>query len=334
MKIFSAKKIVDAGFFTFIILSLIFMIINNFSSELNEFLLFKDSELIKLVFILLLMSIVETFINNIIVIIIYIFYSIYSTNHLEKKDNVKSFEKNINYYREIIKDYSPAVLSYIDDFELNYPKDIIAILIKLKEEKKIESLNIDIKDTYTIDCNESKNSEEWIINNLKNNTLNLCFERLKSFIKKEAIELELIESSEVVKKRNKKKVLKTTIIYLIILMLFITYLLLTKFLFNDEGMFWFLLIYGGTFMLGVLPIILYSHSYPLINNLNAYRRTKKGEEIHKKLDGLKNYLKDFSNMNDKDMKDLKLWDDYLIYSVIFDQNKKVIEECTKDLFYM
>ena len=52
---------------------------------------------------------------------------------------------------------------------------------------------------------------------------------------------------------------------------------------------------------------------------------KKGEELNENLEGLKNYLKDYSNIHEKDEKSLTLWEDYLIYSVIFNQNTKVIK---------
>ena len=51
---------------------------------------------------------------------------------------------------------------------------------------------------------------------------------------------------------------------------------------------------------------------------NSYIRTKKGEELNENLEGLKNYLKDFSTMHEKDEKSLTLWEDYLIYSVILE----------------
>ena len=46
-------------------------------------------------------------------------------------------------------------------------------------------------------------------------------------------------------------------------------------------------------------------------------RTKKGLELQSKMSGLKNYIKDYSELAEKDLNQLKLWDDYLIYAVIF-----------------
>ena len=71
-----------------------------------------------------------------------------------------------------------------------------------------------------------------------------------------------------------------------------------------------------------LPISLatYFYTYIIKAKNNDYIRTKKGEEINQNLEGLKNYLKDFSSLHEKDEKSLALWEDYLIYSVIFSQN--------------
>ncbi len=60
-----------------------------------------------------------------------------------------------------------------------------------------------------------------------------------------------------------------------------------------------------------------------------YKRTTKGRELNQKLEGLKNYLKDYSMLDEREAKELELWDDYLIYSVMFGQNKKIMEEYEK-----
>lgn len=57
--------------------------------------------------------------------------------------------------------------------------------------------------------------------------------------------------------------------------------------------------------------------------VNPYVRSKSGEEINHKLEGLKNYIKDFSVMNERDKKEITIWEDYLIYSVLFGINTKI-----------
>ena len=55
-------------------------------------------------------------------------------------------------------------------------------------------------------------------------------------------------------------------------------------------------------------------------------RTLKGEEVNLKLEGLKNFLNDFSLLNEKSKEELIIWQDYLIYSVIFNQNTKIVDK--------
>lgn len=76
-----------------------------------------------------------------------------------------------------------------------------------------------------------------------------------------------------------------------------------------------------------LPIFIaiYLYTYIRKSKKNNCIRTSKGKEVNERLEGLKNYLKDFSIMNERDEKSLAVWEDYLIYSVIFNQNSKIVK---------
>jgi uncharacterized membrane protein len=58
-------------------------------------------------------------------------------------------------------------------------------------------------------------------------------------------------------------------------------------------------------------------------------RTSKGDGINHKLEGLKIYLRDFGSLDQKTKSDVVLWNDYLIYSVMFGDNKKILDEYKK-----
>lgn len=62
------------------------------------------------------------------------------------------------------------------------------------------------------------------------------------------------------------------------------------------------------------------------HGMDPYFRTEKGEELNRQLEGLKVFLKDYSNMDDKSKDDVVIWEDYLVYSVLFNQNTTIIEE--------
>ena len=78
----------------------------------------------------------------------------------------------------------------------------------------------------------------------------------------------------------------------------------------------------------VLPIwtIIYIYIYYNKHKENPYIRNKKSKEINIKLEGLKKYIKDYSLLNEKTSDDITVWEDYLIYSVMFGQNGEVVNE--------
>ena len=54
-----------------------------------------------------------------------------------KKEPLKiDFLKEKDYYREIITQYSSLELSYIDDYKIDYKKDLVATLLSLQLKKK------------------------------------------------------------------------------------------------------------------------------------------------------------------------------------------------------
>ena len=54
--------------------------------------------------------------------------------------------------------------------------------------------------------------------------------------------------------------------------------------------------------------------------------TQEGDELSKRWKGLKNYMEDFSLLKDKEVPDLILWEQYLVYATAFGISKKVMEQ--------
>ena len=73
----------------------------------------------------------------------------------------------------------------------------------------------------------------------------------------------------------------------------------------------------------------YTGNYQLIKS-QSYKRTPKGEIVNKKIEGLKIYMKDYSLLDQREQEELVVWEEYLIYSVIFDLNStSIIEDIYK-----
>lgn len=151
-------------------------------------------------------------------------------------------------------------------------------------------------------------------------------------VQKDAIKNGLLKEAKIEWKKFIRVIILS--IFLIALMIFICTILFNDFVNNPTNIGdWKLFIMVFAILLVVyLPISIgiYFSTYIIKSKKNNYIRTTKGEAINEKLEGLKNYLKDFSLMNEKSEESLILWEDYLIYSVIFNQNVKVVKSmCDK-----
>ena len=70
--------------------------------------------------------------------------------------------------------------------------------------------------------------------------------------------------------------------------------------------------------------------YRNLNSIDPYVRSNTGKEINLRLEGLRKYLLDFSKIEDKNIEQLKLWEEYLVYSVILGINNNIIDDvCNK-----
>ena len=266
-------------------------------------------------------GIISSIIPGVIIGMIYRVYSnggkVSKKESSKRKIGILDLGEYEGYYRDIISEYSPAVLSFIDDFESNAQKDRAATLLNLKlkeyidiKNKKIEILNKDFS--------KLTESEKYLLENRESGKFNGS--EFENRVKQEAIEAGLITS----RKFGLDSYMKIILPFIVAILLF---------MFISE------INVNMPFQTSLVPVVmllvcLFFGSLFLIYNLNyvvtflkyGYTRTKKGREINKKLQGLKNYLKDFSNLDKKSFNDVILWEDYLMYSVIFDQNKKIIDE--------
>lgn len=67
----------------------------------------------------------------------------------------------------------------------------------------------------------------------------------------------------------------------------------------------------------------------LISTETKFDLTPKGKKIKYNLTGLRAFLKEYSNMHEKSINELGLWDEYYICAVILGDNKKSLRELKK-----
>ena len=258
----------------------------------------------------------------------YLFYSFFISRGIKasRKDNLSNidFNNDKKYYRDIIKNYNPVLLSYIDDFKPIEKKDIISLLMSLQLKRKLimAENGIEVIDNDSSDLSEC---EKYVLESISNGVCNINSDLLKNSVVRDGFSNKLIRSEDmmVISRR-----IVTRIVSLVIWIIVCFYL--GGFLMSFENS--ILFIFGFfIFLINILSIqgyFIYIISYAF-HQFTSYVRTDEGEDINIKLEGLKIYIKDFGNLKNKDNNELSLWEDYLIYSVMFNVNKDIINKYSK-----
>lgn len=261
-------------------------------------------------------------VNILILIITPMYYIIYNIREKRKTKNAeeKIIIKNIDfkYYRDIIEKYSPATLSFILD-GMEFDKDLAASIIYLINKGYLE-LKQDNKITRTDKDNSGLSKDLKIICNSDVNHL-LAYRRLKnknikeqqeSYIASqtnrqwmEQVEKEAEEDGLVIERKK----YKITSILSILCIIETVYTLTIE----NYGLFFF------SIFLFFLLVFLKMSAY----DKNKWVKTQKGYELYSKIVGLKNYIKDFSTLSEKELKEIEIWEDYLIYAIIFNNTSKL-----------
>lgn len=243
-------------------------------------------------------------------------------------------KKTDTYYRNLLKEHSVAVLGYIKDFSTD-TNDLTATVLSLQLKKKLELKDNKIK---VIDNNIEglDNNEIYVLDSLdKNIPIDLI--TFSNKVLEDCHKKELLEEK---KDYKKQLIIKIVVAVLIILGLniitIIAPIIFNMFATNPNGplTIFFLILIFGSFMLDfIAPFIIIPRIvvYNMASKSNPYIRSKKAQEVNEKLNGLENFLKDFSNIKERSKDEVNLWQDYLIYSILFNQNNDVSKEIMTSL---
>lgn len=216
------------------------------------------------------------------------------------------------YFREILKNYSISELGIIYNKRININTLISLEIISLIKKGSIEINNDDIK---ILDKENLNYTQKCILDSFKFVGSSELKKIFKNRIKNNLIKKQIFN------KLNNE--IDYKIIYFIVLIFLFAY---AKALETQE-IFIFI-----TVMISFL--ICFFEIFLLIVILSQYSikiRTKKGQEVYLKLVGLKNYLKEFGKFQEKQLQEIYLWDEYILYAVILNVCKKNKKE-SLDLF--
>lgn len=275
-----------------------------------------------MIFVVIVISFIISIIENFELTAIYIGMKIAMKKFYKDKLSKIDLKKYENYYRDIIQKYSPGVLDYIDDFEIER-NTLTAILMGLKLKGVInEELKI-IKSDFT----ELDENEKYVCSHI-NDLKNIEIEELKYGIIEDCKKYKLLEIKKQPQKHKEVPVVNWLIVGSILpfIIIFIVFMTDANNIIKTIAI--------------ILPFLLafiirfrsvYRITYAVANSKEPYVRTKKGEQVNEKLEGLRKYLEDFSSLDTKSEEEMAIWEEYLIYSVMFNQNEKIIKEYQEKL---
>lgn len=239
-------------------------------------------------------------------------------------------KKTDNYYRELLSRNSVGVLGYIRDFNVN-EKELAATILSLELKDRIsieDKIMVTNSSLEGLDSNEIYVLENLVSNNGKNINIITYSNKVFNDCMRQGL---LTKKTDFKRKRNLK-----IISFVILMVLYVLNFIFMPDFFNKYiggkadwlVYLFFIFIFGGFFLMIITPSISIVRliSYSIMSKLDPYVRNKKAMEINNKLNGLENFLKDFSIIHERDRKELKLWREYLIYSVIFEQNNDIRDE--------
>lgn len=246
---------------------------------------------------------------------------------------INNFHENKDYYRDILKNYSPVELSLILYNIVTIPS-IVANLLVLEKDKIITNNNGLI--VSNIDKNDFSNDFMKSIF-IKNGKVDVYYLSISKYAREKAIKDNLIEKASFPKKKFILDILLSLGFYLIPILYVNNFTVFGNFIlsYSDNILIvisLFLLFFMSLIILFVFPIFTIIKYIILYGSLkNNYKRTNLGNEINNKLQGLNNFIREFSNLDERNRNELVLWEDYLIYSVLFKNNNKIYKEYKKCL---
>lgn len=268
--------------------------------------------------------------------------------------------ENLTYYREKFKNISPTTISLCQNLKIEEEKDIVATIMKLQLNKNITMEGNEIK-ILSEDVSNLTTTEQSLFHMIVNHKINKL-----SIREWKKVAIDEAKREGYIKDKKSSEGLRFRRIILISVYILCWYLFihigkqdLTDFptadevpesiqmieqeqgnperlllLYAEEKEFMDQILLTAFYLLAsivILLIILVGPTFYIIYMIisrtnNTLKRTIEGEKLTDKILGMKNFIHDFSMLGDADKEAVILWDDFLVYAIVLEENTKIIEE--------
>lgn len=305
---------------------------------------------------------------NWVFIAIYLGFRILRMKNIKQNSKYKVID-NIEYYRDRFNNISPAEISLITDLEIEQKKDITASILSLYQKGivRFEEKNIvinEIKCNEYLRPSEQELIEMIKINDYSSiridNWKNKCIKEAEenNYIREKNVNEIINEINSAAKADDKttKIVRNIFIISLLLGMIYVSWnqqlfdkldelekltTIDMKSLLTKEGIDG--IVYIAPFMLlscifmgsffTLIGIPIYRKIKRKIHNYNSsrnlYERTNESNILVEQIAGIKNFIHDFSLLSEKEKEDVLLWEDFLIYAIVLEENENIISDIFK-----
>ncbi len=256
-------------------------------------------------------------------ILIYIIYRVVHTRTIRKNEEHPKFD--LKYFREDLKQISPSVVSYLVDFTIDIDRDVPAHLLKLQLDGYIEEQNGKFIVTGKSD-DSLKNSDKILLNLVTSDFKNT--NKLSEY--KNAVTKEMVADKYIQYTMTKKDIIQLFSTLIILPLLLVCLLALSTLVIGNSSSTMLEMILGITMVI-ILCIfsfepIIFIVRLILFIKYGKIKRTAKGNKLLEQIYGLKNFLSDFTNLDDSTIKEVYLREYYLVYAVVLKVNDIVDDE--------
>lgn len=232
---------------------------------------------------------------------------------------------DIDYYRDNFGEISPSLISLMIDLDIEEEKDLTAMLLfyKLNNIITVENNNIILNQSVTLNESDKKFFEWFKSRNIAD------FATWKNSIKMDAINNGYIVPN---KEESKKKGCLIPLVILIgaiIIFIYLISIIMNPSFDIKNSIYVTLIIISITLVALIITITpIFSLIYFVANKLssNKIKRTEKGNELTEKIYAMKNFIHDFGNLSEATKESLCVWDYFLIYAVVLEENSVIIDE--------
>lgn len=307
-------------FFVFAVILSLIGIIYGFGEAMNYFGVSETIISFLIYFLIIAYPCLFLLINH------FVKYLVKDKVRIDTKDSI-DLNKDKEYYRGLLKKLNMAEICYLEDMKCDGKKYAAAVLLHLEMKGfiKITNLYIEINEEKIAEKKDLSKTEQYILNHVTDGILTIKPKNLKRVIEYDLFEKGMIKDNDVIL----RKIVLIELISLLILIgniLFFNIDIQNILMLENRYVLFGPDIFNGLLKgLIIFSIISFMVMYPKAL-ITTYIRTDIGKEIARKGKALKNYIKDFSKLDSRNKKELIMWEDYLIYSVGFGINKKILKE--------